>query len=77
MLERKLGATNVQQSDLPSLQEYGRIQLEPIFMLDRRVVKKNNKLVVQWLIHWSNSFPEDATCENASQIEQKFPEFQP
>lgn len=75
-LKRKLGATNVQQSVLPSIQEDGRMQLEPISVLDRRVVKKNNRPVVQWLIHWSNSFPEDATWENASQIEQKFPEFQ-
>ncbi|KAH9735938.1 hypothetical protein KPL71_017914 [Citrus sinensis] len=76
-LKKKLGAANVQQTELPTIQEDGRMQLEPLALLEKRTVKRNNRPVVQWLIHWTNSFPEDATWEDACVIRQKFPEFAP
>ncbi|KAL9451693.1 hypothetical protein AB3S75_013295 [Citrus x aurantiifolia] len=76
-LKKKLGAANVQQTELPTIQEDGRMQLEPLALLEKRTVKRNNRPVVQWLIHWTNSFPEDATWEDACVIRQKFPEFEP
>ncbi|KAL9422110.1 hypothetical protein AB3S75_034387 [Citrus x aurantiifolia] len=76
-LKKKLGAANVQQTELPTIQEDGRMQLEPLALLEKRTVKRNNRPVVQWLIHWTNSFPEDATWEDACVIRQKFPKFAP
>ncbi|KAH9671915.1 hypothetical protein KPL70_017529 [Citrus sinensis] len=76
-LKKKLGAANVQQTELLTIQEDGRMQLEPLALLEKRTVKRNNRPVVQWLIHWTNSFPEDATWEDACVIRQKFPEFEP
>ncbi|KAL6339257.1 hypothetical protein AAG906_024408 [Vitis piasezkii] len=46
-LKKKLGATNVHQTELPSIQQDGRVQLELIAVLDRRMVKRNNRAVVQ------------------------------
>ena len=53
------------------------MQLKPLALLERRTVKINNMPIVQWLIHWTNSFPEDATWEDAYIIRQKFLEFKP
>lgn len=46
-------------------------------MLDKRTIKKGNHAVVQWLIHWSGSNPEDATWVDVVSIEQQFPSFDP
>lgn len=59
------------------MQEDGHLQLMPIFVLDRRVVKRNNHMLVQWLANWSNSFLGDATWEDAFKIQEKFPLFKP
>ena len=53
------------------------MQLEPLALLERRMLKRNNKPVAKWLIHWTNSFPEYATWEDAYIIQQKFPDFKP
>lgn len=60
-LKKKLGAANVHQSKLSLIQEDARMQLEPFALLDRRMIKRNNRHVAQWLIHWSNTFLEYAT----------------
>ena len=49
----------------------------PIAMIDKRAIKRSNCAVVQWLIHWSNSAPEDATWEDATDMEARFPQFDP
>lgn len=59
------------------MQEDGHLQLALVSILDRRVVKRNNRPVVQWLVHWSNSFPDEATWEDAFKIQEKFPLFKP
>ena len=51
--------------------------LEPVAILARRMVKRENQPVTQVLVHWTNSFPEDATWEFLFDLQQKFPEFQP
>lgn len=33
--------------------------------------------MVQWLIHWTNSTPEEGTWEIAGDIEEQFPTFDP
>ncbi|KAG5544787.1 hypothetical protein RHGRI_017285 [Rhododendron griersonianum] len=46
-------------------------------VLERRMVKRGNKAVVQWLVQWMNSIPEGATWVDHSEIEAKYPHFQP
>ena len=55
----------------------GVLQMEPIAVLDRRIVKRNNNAVVQWLVQWSRTFPEDATWIDYDEFLSKFPDFQP
>ena len=49
-LNKKLEAGNVQQTEFLSIQEDGRVQLEPVVMLGRCTVKRNNGASAQWLI---------------------------
>ncbi|KAF7112459.1 hypothetical protein RHSIM_RhsimUnG0227300 [Rhododendron simsii] len=71
LLKKKLGANVVAQTTLPPIGPEGAFQLEPMALLERRMVKRGNKAVVQWLVQWMNSFPEDATWADHSEIEAK------
>ena len=51
--------------------------LEPVAILARRMVKRGNQPATQVLVHWTNSFPEDATWEFLYDLQQRFPDFQP
>lgn len=53
--------TTAKKTELPVLDEYGLIPKEPIAIVDRRMVKKNNIAVTEVLVQWKNSFPEVAT----------------
>lgn len=77
LLKKKLGAHVVAQPSLPPVGPEGTFQLEPMTVLDRRMVKRGNKAVVQWLVQWLNSFPEDATWVDYSDMQTKYPHFQP
>lgn len=77
LLKRKLGNDAMVQSELPLVGEDGQIQLEPLAILDRKLVKCNNRPSTEVLVQWSNSIPEDATWENWYELQQRFPQFQP
>ncbi|KAL1553698.1 hypothetical protein AAHA92_14340 [Salvia divinorum] len=51
--------------------------LEPVQILERRLVKRGNRPATQVLVHWSNSFAEDATWEFLHDIQARFPQFKP
>ncbi|GKD04357.1 putative mitochondrial protein, partial [Tanacetum coccineum] len=51
------------------------ISVEPIAILDRKLVKVNNKVAVYVLVKWSNHTDEDATWELYSDLLQRFPDF--
>ncbi|KAF7151067.1 hypothetical protein RHSIM_Rhsim02G0189700 [Rhododendron simsii] len=67
----------VATSTLPPVNEEGNMQIEPVAVLERKMVKRNNRVVVQWLVQWSRSFPEDATWIDYEEFLSKFPNFQP
>lgn len=50
-------------------------KLEPEAILDRRLLKKNNKPGVALLIKWKGQVPEDASWEDYDEIKSKFPTF--
>lgn len=72
-----LGQDAVVQTELPLVGEDGQMQLEPVAILDRKLVKQHNRPVTKVLVHWSNSIPEDATWETWHDFQQRFPLFQP
>ena len=58
-LKRKVGPNHLQRSQLP-VQGASPV-LEPLAVLDKRMVQRGNRPTTQVLVHWTNSFPEDAT----------------
>ncbi|XP_058222847.1 uncharacterized protein LOC131332555 [Rhododendron vialii] len=78
LLKKKLISTGVVvQKELPLTGDDGQLQLEPIAILERKLVKRNNRPHILVLVQWSNSIPEDATWENWHDLHQRFPHFQP
>ena len=51
--------------------------LQPLAILDRKMVKRGNRVVTMVLVHWANFFPEDATWEFLYDLQLRFPDFQP
>jgi hypothetical protein len=59
--------------DLPQVVDLEHQELQPERVLQRRLVKKGNNAVPQWLIKW-NHLPEDsATWEDANVVQRRFP----
>ncbi|KAF7126621.1 hypothetical protein RHSIM_Rhsim11G0093400 [Rhododendron simsii] len=77
LLKKKLGFGAVVQSVLPLTDDDGRLQIEPLAILERKLVKRNNRPYTMVLVQWTNSIPEDATWESWYELHQRFPNFQP
>lgn len=73
-LKKHVGDAPV-SSTLPELDTLGQLRVEPIAILDRKIAKRGNRVVVYVLVHWSNATPADATWELFDDVEKRFPEF--
>ena len=56
LLKKKVGQQIVPLLQLPNIDEKGHLRVEPVAVLDQRIVKKKNAVVIQWLIHWVGNF---------------------
>jgi hypothetical protein len=56
-------------------EEEGRVKVFLVDILERKLIKKDKWAVVAGLIQWSNSFPEDTTWKELTEIQLQFPEF--
>ena len=74
-LKKKLGNRAITGAQLPLLGSSP--TLEPVAVLDRRMVQRGNRPATQVLVHWTNSFSEDATWEFLFDLQQRFPNFKP
>lgn len=55
-------------TEMPHLRNEGQLVMQSTKILQIRTVRRNNANVVQWLVQWSHTIPEDASWEVASQI---------
>lgn len=62
---------------LPLVDNTGRFKVEPLAILDMRLIPHDNKVVAQVLICWSNSLLEYTTWEDWVYIQAHFPQFNP
>ena len=80
-LKRHLGKNAVPNARLPVLTPDGKVKTAPLSVLDRRQIPRSvgsyAVAVPQWLIHWENMAPEDATWEDAAYIQATFRDFNP
>ena len=77
LLKKKLGDNVAANPTLPPVDNSGQFLIEPIAVLDRRLVKRNNQAVVQLLVQWVNMPTSEATWEDYDSIVQRFPHFHP
>lgn len=63
-------------SSLPPLDDKGQYLLIPVKVLEKRVVKKNNSAVGEWLVQWSHLPVTEATWEDALEMMKKYPNLQ-
>nr|GEV14308.1 retrovirus-related Pol polyprotein from transposon 297 family [Tanacetum cinerariifolium] len=57
----RVDAVDKTLEELPSCNKEGLMEHEPIALLDRKMVKRNNVVVVYGLIQWANGSKDDAT----------------
>lgn len=74
LLKKKMGSAIVVQSNLPSTRKDGQFTVQPVAILQRQMIKKDNATEVKGLVQWSNLLPED-TWEDYSFLKAKFPSF--
>jgi hypothetical protein len=75
LLRKKVGEVAIVSQALPIVDAEGRVKVYPVTILERKLMKKGNAAVVAGLIQWSNSFPEDATWEELTELQLQFPDF--
>lgn len=61
--------------NLPSCDQEGVVEVQPMAILERKMVMKRNVVVVYGLIQWTNGTQDDATWENLEELYAKFPNF--
>ncbi|XP_071939849.1 uncharacterized protein [Coffea arabica] len=57
LLKKKLGDKAAPILQLPDTDERGQIRVEPVALLGRRMIKRKNAPVTQWLIQWWGAEP--------------------
>lgn len=77
LLKKKLGTHSTATTTLPKVGNEGQLLVYPAKILQRWTVKRNNAVMVQWLIQWTHSILEDATWEDSTVIRAQYPDFDP
>jgi len=76
LLKRKIGDAIIMSSKLPVSDKEGWMQIMPIAILDRKLMKKGNGVATVVLVQWSNLYQEDATWEDVTNLQKQFPDCQ-
>ncbi|KAL4363790.1 hypothetical protein GQ457_04G028520 [Hibiscus cannabinus] len=75
-LKKHIGSAEFQY-ELPVIGPDGGISKEPWRVIDRRIERRGQRAVIEVLVKWTNSFPEDATWEVLNQLKMQFPKYNP
>lgn len=62
-LKKRICNDKVIQTELPGVTEERDMKIEPVAVLDRKLVKKGNKPATMILVQWTNGSTEEATWE--------------
>ncbi|KAJ4802427.1 polyprotein [Rhynchospora pubera] len=72
---KKCIGKNSASPTLPIVGPEGSFKVEPVEVVDRKIVNRNGTPVAQILVRWSNLPDDSATWEDYLFIKRKFPEF--
>jgi len=73
-LLKKHHGSHAVSEQLPRFIE-GDIVIRPKAILDRRVKKKNNKIITEVLVQWEQINPVDATWEELQELQIQYLDF--
>ncbi|KAL0326173.1 UNVERIFIED_CONTAM: Transposon Ty3-G Gag-Pol polyprotein [Sesamum radiatum] len=76
-LKKKTGSSSCAPYLPTTLTAHGYVILEQEAVLDRRLVKRNNKPITQVLVKWYNAPSEESLWENLYDLQARFPNFSP
>ncbi|XP_016452563.1 uncharacterized protein LOC107777095 [Nicotiana tabacum] len=74
-LKKRVGPDIIPQQQPPICDGDGCILVQPVTILQRKMVKVNNGVGVKVLVQWANLKAEDATWKYWGYLKSKFPEF--
>lgn len=77
MLEKQLGQHEQPDTTLLSTYANGLFRVEPIAILDRRLIRRGNLHVAQVLVQWFNVHRSEATWEDYDKFTAQFPQLDP
>lgn len=73
ILKMKVGPVTTVSSSLPEFDDAGKVLLQAIRILTRRLVKRGNSPTAQQLVQWAHLLEEEVTWEYLENIQQRFP----
>jgi transposase InsO family protein len=76
LLKAKIGNSAAISAHLPPDVDPANPRWYPARILDRGIFKKGNGPVTKWLIQWLGASAEEATWEEAEDIQHRYPDFQ-
>ena len=75
LLKKKIGDSSARCPTLPPLTDDGALIIEPAEIIDTRWLKKMGKFFEECLVKWKLLSVEDATWENAAELQDWFPDL--
>lgn len=76
-LKKRVNRGRQAQLEPPKVGPDGQTLTEPIAILDRRTLKRNNAPLVEVLVQWANLSGDEATWEEYHHLMSQFPNFKP
>lgn len=73
LLKRKVGRHDMVSSNIPELDDTGKVLLIPVQILARRLVNRGGSPATELLIQWAHLPESEATWEDIAVIREKFP----
>ncbi|GKD69912.1 reverse transcriptase [Tanacetum coccineum] len=73
--EADIGDSQAWRGGLQVCNKEGLSTVVPVVVLDRKIAKVKNAVVVYWLVQWSNGNVNDATWEEANDLQTRYPGF--
>lgn len=76
-LKKRIGKEKRVHTDLPGVNDEGELRVEPMAILERRLVKKGNGPATMVLVQWKNGDVSEAIWEFWDDMIKKCPSFNP
>ncbi|KAE8709758.1 hypothetical protein F3Y22_tig00110328pilonHSYRG00349 [Hibiscus syriacus] len=77
LLKKRIWKQRLILMNPPEVASDGQLKIYPASVLKRRIVKRQNQSIPQVVVQWANMGLNDTTWEDASVLQNQFPDFDP